>query len=119
MSKRDFTRVSIPNQVRVTANGESSLFHAPINLSREGMHLRSPNPPAKGDEVRIEILLGDFYTVRAEARVVWREGDVWGAQFRRIDDLSLELLKDLIRFHAMDSDKVEQEFEDHGGGTAA
>ena len=113
MHNRDFTRVSIPNQVRVTHKGEESMFHVPINVSATGMRLRSPSPPAEGDTVHIEILMGDIYTVRADGKVLWEKDGEWGAQFTQLDTVSLALLMDLIRFHAIDSDKVEREFEEH------
>jgi hypothetical protein len=114
MDNREFTRVRTRIPVDVEAGGET-ISGEIENLSLDGLWLTTTAHFSEQTPCRVTIHLSDAIMIRADGVVVRSDHDGIAVHFLGLLSESYEHLRKLIFYNAVDSDRVEQEFNSHHG----
>lgn len=116
-NQREFTRVHVQVQVEVTALGRTIHSTQPQDLSLKGLMVRTEARLPLGTPCEVKLLLGDQRTeILAEGEVVRDYEDGFAVQFTRLLGVeSYEHLRNLVLYNSHDTERIEQEFQDHLG----
>ncbi len=118
-NKREFSRVPIQLDVEILSPQPAPSSCQVKDVSLKGLYLLCANPLPVGSDCRVALLLGGGETpVRIEiGGTVAREDPAgMGLEITAIVGVeSFEHLQNLVRYNAMDPDRVEQEFAEHVG----
>jgi PilZ domain len=115
--RREFSRVAVNLRTEVTAQGTTHRDGTMENLSLKGGFFRTALAPAEGEACDIRLHLdGTDVEVHALGTVVRRGPAGCAIQFTEIVGIdSLEHLRNIILFNALDPTQVEREFQEHLG----
>lgn len=113
---RRFSRIGFWGAGEIVVSGKTYAIKQVEDLSVGGCHFPLEADFPKGTSCVIRMFLAEGQiTVLAEAEVVWTDGKSVGLAFTSIEPEDLQHLKNIIRYNAPDSDKIEQEMKDHPG----
>ena len=85
-----------------------------VDLSLRGIYVRASAGVAVGDTVEVGFSVGGKSAptlVRCPGRVVRRDDDGLGIQFKQADPESLEALKNIVALHGGRTDEITEEFQ--------
>lgn len=113
---RRFSRIGFWGGGKIVVEGKSYLIDKIDNLSVGGCHFELVNDFSKGTSCSVKMYLAEgLVTVSAEAEVIWTDGKAVGLSFVSVEPEDLVHLKKIIRYNAPDTDRIEQEMQDHPG----
>lgn len=117
-NKRRFTRVPFKAQTRIDFQHIAYTVGEIYNLSIGGCLLQIDSDMEAGSRCSITIRLSerdDAVSVRVQGEVVRSVSGMLALKFVQIDPDSLFHLRNIIRYNAEDTRKVEEEIEKHPG----
>ncbi len=117
-NKRRFTRVPFKAQTSVDIQDRTYTVGEIYNLAIGGCLLHFTADAKPGTPCRITIRLSeadDALSVRVKGEVVRADSGMLAVKFIQIDPDSLFHLRNIIRYNAPDTHKVEKEIEEHPG----
>ena len=113
---RKFSRIGFWGAGEIIVSGKTYVVEQVEDLSVGGCHFVLESDLPKGAACVIHMFLAEGQvSVEAEGEIVWTDGKTMGISFTSIAPEDLQHLKNIIRYNAPDSDKVEQEMKDNPG----
>ncbi len=117
-NKRRFTRVPFKAQTVIDIQGRTYTVGEIYNLAIGGCLLHFDAAVKPGTPCHITIRLSeadDTFSIRVKGDVVRADSGMLALKFVQIDPDSLFHLRNIIRYNAPDTHKVEKEIEEHPG----
>ncbi|MGE0085456.1 MAG: PilZ domain-containing protein [Desulfococcaceae bacterium] len=117
-NKRRFTRVPFRAQTSIDIQDKTHTVREIYNLAIGGCLLHFDSDAKPGTLCRITIRLSeadDAVSIRVKGEVVRTDSGMLAVKFIQIDPDSLFHLRNIIRYNAADTRKVEKEIEEHPG----
>ncbi len=118
-TKRRFSRISLEMPARVIVDGGASFeVEELVNLSIGGCLILNELDFVDGSGCKVTIPLSEgdeALKIEVIGEVVRREKEFIAVKFTKISPESLFHLQNLIRYNAPDSDRIDDEIEEHPG----
>ncbi len=113
---RKFSRIGFWGAGEIIVEGKTYAIEQVEDLSVGGCHFALESNFSKGVVCVIHMFLAEGQiTVEAEGEIAWTDGKTIGISFTSIAPEDLQHLKNIIRYNAPDSEKVEQEMKNNPG----
>lgn len=109
---RKFTRVDVELPVLMAGSDGAIRKATTVNVSWNGLYVRTGEPLAKGHFCRFDILVDRAESgrkIRGSGSVVRSEVDGMGVEVFQMDDMSRALLQDLLTSAPASSEKIIKE----------
>lgn len=117
-NRRRFSRVRFNVNAQFHLQGQAFDVDALYNLSIGGCLVNLPGTFPVGTPCRVDILLNpdaENMIVTVDGEVVRTDQEGVAVKFTQIDPNSLFHLQNIIRYNASDTEKIEQEIDEHPG----
>ena len=116
--KRKFTRVPFRVKAEMTVADDVLVVESINNLSVGGCLLAMAETIPTDTECFLKIFLSGTTSevaVAVDGRITWCEAGAVAVKFTRIEPDSLVHLQNIVRYNYPDTDKVEEEINNHPG----
>lgn len=116
-NSREFTRIPIPVQVKVSSPGQQEILCSSRDLAMNGVLLHSDRllPPGTQCEVRIQLTEGASIEILAFGKVVRTDDACMAIGFDSMDVEGYAHMKNLLMYNAGNADAIEDEVRHHLG----
>lgn len=117
-NRREFTRVRLTVGVEVKESGHEKISGQGRDLSLKGVYVRSPQQLPAGTRCEVTLVLSgtpEPMYVHVTGRVVYADAQGMGIEFMEVDLDSFNHLRNLVLYNALDTERIEREFDEHLG----
>jgi len=114
---REFTRLSIPVNIEVSADGIDPFTVTALNISMSGVLLSPDKKLPMETQCEVHILLGeqDPLIIVCRGKVFRSDENGVAIGFTEMDMSGFEHMKNLLLYNAPDADQLDDEFSSHKG----
>jgi len=118
---REFSRVDVPVRVEIERPGQQPLKAVVRDISMNGMRINASEMFSADVPCDVKIILGndkgeaEAVVIEAHGCAVRSDGEYVAIHFDNLELEGYNHLKRLILYHALDTEQIEHEFDQHIG----